>query len=77
MYQEILSTDGLEAGIRSALCQPGPVLTRVAVDYRRRPIRWINAARSRYTNELTTQQKVRFLARIGSRSLHPREREND
>jgi acetolactate synthase I/II/III large subunit len=69
-YQEILATGDLEAGIRAALCQEGPVLTRVAVDYRRRPIRWIDAARARFTSELTTEQKVRFAARIGSRTLH-------
>ena len=28
------------------------------------------AARSKFTKELTTEQKVRFLARIGARSLH-------
>jgi acetolactate synthase-1/2/3 large subunit len=76
-YQEILRTEDLEPGIRGALCQDGPVLTRVAVDYRRRPVRWINAARARFTQELTHEQKIRFLARIGSRSLHPGTREND
>jgi hypothetical protein len=38
-----------------------------------RPCRWFDAVRAKYTKELTTQQKVRFAARIGSRSLdhHP------
>jgi acetolactate synthase-1/2/3 large subunit len=76
-YQEILRTEDLEAGIRGALCQEGPVLIRVAVDYRRRPVRWINAARARFTQELSNEQKVRFLARIGSRSLHAGQRHND
>jgi acetolactate synthase-1/2/3 large subunit len=75
-YQEILRTGDLEAGIHGALCQDGPVLVRVAVDYDRRPVRWISAARRRFTRELTLGQQVRFAARIGSRSLH-REREND
>lgn len=68
-YQEINCTRELEAGICGALQFNGPVLVRVVTDYRRRPVRWINAARARYTNELTTEQKVRFLARIGSRAL--------
>ncbi len=72
-YQEIACAADLEPVICGALQYAGPVLVRVVTDYRRRPIRWINAARARYTQELTTEQKVRFLARIGSRSLdfHP------
>jgi acetolactate synthase-1/2/3 large subunit len=69
-YQEIGSTADLDAGIRGALCQEGPVLVRVLTDYRRRPIRWIKAARDKYTRELTPAQKVRFLTRIGSRGLN-------
>jgi acetolactate synthase-1/2/3 large subunit len=68
-YQEILSTAELEAGIRGALCQDGPVLTRVAVDYGDRPIRAIEAIKHRFTKELTTEQKVRYVARYGSRIL--------
>lgn len=68
-YQEITSTQGMAARIRGALLHPGPVLVRVATDYRRRPVRWIQAARDRYIDELTPQQQVRFLARIGSRAL--------
>ena len=51
--------------------QDGPVLVRVAADYGKRLVRWISAAKDRFTKELTTEQKVRFLARIGSRSLQP------
>ncbi len=73
-YQEIRSADELEPRLRSALAFNGPVLTRVATDYRRRPIRWIAAARAKYTNELSLEQKRRFLTRLGSRALdlHPR-----
>ncbi len=71
-YQEIRATGEVEAGVAGALAQPGPVLVRVATDYSNRPIRWINAAKSRFTKELTTDQKIRFLARIGSRSLDVR-----
>jgi acetolactate synthase I/II/III large subunit len=72
-YQEINCNGHLEGGIRAALGFPGPVLVRVATDYRGRPIRWIDAARQRFTQELSPAQKIRFLARIGSRSLdfHP------
>ena len=50
----------------------GPVLTRVLIDYRDRPIRWIDAARAKYTRELTNEQKLRFAARIGTRTLNRR-----
>jgi acetolactate synthase I/II/III large subunit len=72
-YQEINSTNDLEPCLRGALMHNGPVLTRVVTDYRNRPIRWISATRERYTQELSTEQKIRFAARIGSRALdlHP------
>ncbi len=72
-YQEINCTENLEASIRAALEYAGPVLTRVVTDYRKRPLRWVDAAKGRFTKELTAEQKVRFLARIGARSLdlHP------
>jgi acetolactate synthase-1/2/3 large subunit len=75
-YQEIGGTCELEAGVAAALAQPGPVLVRVVTDYSKRPIRWIAAAKHRFTKELTNEQKVRFLARVGSRALDHR-REND
>lgn len=72
-YQEILCTEDIEPRVRCALEHPGPVLTRVAIDYRKRPVRWIKAARSKYSHELTTHQKRMFLCRMGSRCLdrHP------
>ncbi len=72
-YQEIRSNDELETRLHGVLQQPGPVLTRVAVDYQRRQVRWIKAAKDRFTSELTRDQKMRFLTRIGTRSLqrHP------
>jgi acetolactate synthase-1/2/3 large subunit len=75
-YQEITSNDELEARLRGSLECNGPVLTRIVTDYHCRKVRWIKAARDRYTRELTTDQKLRFLARIGSRSLR-RMPEND
>ena len=74
-YMEIDSDRDLEGGIRAALEQPGPVLTRVVTDYGKRPIRWLDAVRSRYVDGLTTEQKVRFLARLGSRALEFRSAE--
>jgi len=68
-YQEILSTCDLESCIRGALEMTGPVLTRVATDYRKRPIRWLEAVKSHYKKELSTEQKVRFAARLGVRAL--------
>ena len=73
-YREIDSDRDLEAGVCGALEQPGPVLTRVVTDYGKRPIRWLDAVRTRYIDELTTEQKVRFLARLGSRALEIRPR---
>jgi acetolactate synthase-1/2/3 large subunit len=70
-YNEITATDGLEAGIRYALATPGPVLTRVVTDYRKRPIRWINATRRRYVQEMGPQQQMRFAGRMAARALHP------
>ena len=68
-YLEIKSNDRIEDHIRAALAHPGPVLVRVVTDYRERKIRWLEAVRHKYTNELTTAQKSRFLARLGSRAI--------
>jgi acetolactate synthase-1/2/3 large subunit len=76
-YQEITCNEGLEAGVRGALCQPGPVLTRVVTDYGDRPLRWVDAVKKRYREELTREQKMRFLARMGSRAVHFGSRESD
>jgi acetolactate synthase-1/2/3 large subunit len=72
-YVDVTGPQDLEGGLHAALALPGPVLVRVATDYGKRPCRWIDAARSKYTRELSTEQKVRFAARIGSRALdrHP------
>ena len=75
-YAEILSTDCAEPVLRSVLETPGPVMVRVVTDYGERPIRWIEAAKKQFENGLTTEQKVRFAARLGVRSLKLR-KEND
>lgn len=59
----------LEGQIRAVLAKPGPVLVNVVTDYGKRDIRWIKAVRGRFTDELSADQKVRFLGRIGARSL--------
>jgi acetolactate synthase-1/2/3 large subunit len=68
-YQEIVCPEELESGIRQALCTPGPVLVRIVTDYGKRPCRWIDAAKKRFLDELCFDQKMRFLARVGSRAL--------
>jgi acetolactate synthase-1/2/3 large subunit len=75
-YQEIVCTSDLEPCIRGALEMPGPVLTRVVTDYQKRPIRWLEAVKSKYKKDLSTEQKVRFAARLGVRALELRP-END
>ena len=68
-YQEIRSNAELGAGIQSALNCADPVLVRVAVDYRNRPIRWLHAARQRFMADLSPAERRRFIARAGLRAL--------
>ena len=68
-YQEIDVNCEVGAGVRAALATPGPVLVCVRTDYGKRPCRWIETAKARYTKELTTQQKIRFAARAGHRAI--------
>lgn len=75
-YCEIDSNPNLEGSIHAALCQPGPVLCRVVTDYGKRPIRWVQATKNQFTDALTTQQKIHFLARLGGRAVHL-QRHND
>ncbi len=68
-YQEIGAGGDLEAAISQALTTQGPVLVRVAADYGSRPIRWIDAAKSQFTHQLTTEQKMHFMTRLGYRAV--------
>jgi acetolactate synthase-1/2/3 large subunit len=68
-YTEIAAHAELEAKLRGAACHDGPVLVRVVTDYGKRNVRWVDAVRARYTQELTAAQKARFLARIGARAV--------
>jgi len=76
-YCEILATDQIDEGIQTALACQHPVLVRVAVDYRDRPIRWLEAVRGRFIKELSAGQKARFLARLGTRALDLQPEFND
>ena len=73
-YHEITNNAELDSGIQTALQMDGPVLVRVANDYGDRPIRWVEAAKGRFMEELSHEQRRRFLARIGSRAVHVKER---
>jgi len=76
-YQEITTLEMLDPGIRGALSHCGPVLVRIATDYGKRKIRWIEAVRDRFTKELSARQKARFLGRIGVRALNMHPEKND
>jgi acetolactate synthase-1/2/3 large subunit len=76
-YGEIQDGRDLEGQIRGWLGQPGPVLVRVVTDYGDRRCRWIDAVRKQYTRELSADQKVRFAARLGARSVSLRGAQND
>jgi acetolactate synthase-1/2/3 large subunit len=76
-YLEITGHDQLEAGVRGAVAHPGPVLVRVATDYGDRKVRWVEAVRARYTDELSAAQKARFLARLGARAANLKPEAND
>jgi acetolactate synthase-1/2/3 large subunit len=65
-----------QSGIERALATPGPVLTRVIVSYEGRELRWLNALRSQYVRKLPNSQKARLAARIGVRTLTPKD-DND
>ena len=77
VYQDITSQDDLDAKVRGAIEHNGPVLVRISTDYGDRKIRWIEAVRKRYSRELTTAQKARFLARLGGRTLNLHPEVND
>jgi acetolactate synthase-1/2/3 large subunit len=68
-YQEIGAGGDLEAAVSQALGLQGPVLVRVAADYGTRSIRWIDAAKSQFTHQLTTEQKMHFMTRLGYRAV--------
>lgn len=76
-YMEIAHHDQLATQLPAAIAYPGPVLVRVQTDYGDRKIRWIEAVRDRYVNELTAAQKARFLARLGKRALNFKPEVND
>jgi acetolactate synthase-1/2/3 large subunit len=68
-HAEITPLDDLESKIKTILAMPGPVLVSVLTDYGKRPCRWIKAVKGRFTDELSTSQKLRFVGRLGARCL--------
>lgn len=68
-YREIDLSCEVGGAVHAVLETPGPVLVRVRADYGKRPCRWIDATKARYTKELTTEQKVRFIRRVGHRAV--------
>lgn len=76
-YQEIMTENNLAGQVRSALCQPGPMLIRVGVDYCDLHVRWIECVRKKFTKELSVAQKARFMARISARVLNCHPEMND
>ena len=68
-YAEVSDPHTLEPDLRGVLEHAGPMLVRVVTDYGQRPLRWLQATKGRFSKELSTEQKVRFLARLGARSL--------
>jgi acetolactate synthase-1/2/3 large subunit len=72
-YADICSQDELDAKVCGALQHNGPVLVRISTDYGNRKIRWIEAVRKRYSGELSAGQKMRFLARLGVRTVTSQE----
>ncbi len=72
-FNQITDNSDVLAGIQRAVATPGPVLTRVAIRYEGREIRWLNALRSQYINKMPNRQKIRLAARVGVRALTPAE----
>ena len=68
-YHEVTAADNLDAAVQCVIGMPGPVLVRVATDYGKRKIRWIDAVRKRYAKELSAAQKARFVSRIAGRTF--------
>ena len=72
-YNCISQNAEIPGGIAWSLGYPGPVLTRVRISYDGREIRWLNALKSSYIDNLSNRQKVRLASRVAVRTLkrHP------
>jgi acetolactate synthase I/II/III large subunit len=68
-YRELAGDAELPGGLAEAIACPGPLLVRVATRYGTRPMRWLEAVRSRFVKELSAPQKLRFASRLGVRAL--------
>jgi acetolactate synthase-1/2/3 large subunit len=76
-YLEVRDGSQLEGAVAGAVAHCGPVLVRVVTDYGDRKVRWIEAVRDRFIDELSARQKARFLARVGSRAADFKPPQND
>jgi acetolactate synthase-1/2/3 large subunit len=70
-YNGIAHNGEIAPGIARALAIPGPVLTRVCIGYEGREIRWLEALKKSYLDNLKTGQKVRMGARLLARTVRP------
>lgn len=68
-FQEVQSGTALDEALQATFNYSGPVLVRVATDYANVKIRWIEAVRKHFVDDLNAAQKMRFLARAGTRSI--------
>jgi acetolactate synthase-1/2/3 large subunit len=70
-YNHIASNDDVACGIARALHTCGPVLTQVDIGYNGRKLRWLEALKSSYIDNLNTRQKARFASRSIVRHANP------
>ncbi len=63
-YLEVCQPSDLCATVSHAMATAGPVLVRIKSHYPERKIRWIQAVRNEYLDELKTGQKLRMLTRL-------------
>jgi acetolactate synthase-1/2/3 large subunit len=68
-FNQIAGNADVLPGVQRAVATPGPVLTRVAISYEGRELRWLGAVRAQYLKKLPNRQKVRLATRIGVRAL--------
>ncbi len=71
-FNNIAANEEIVPGIARSLSMPGPVLTRVAIGYDGRDIRWLSALKKSYIDHLSGPQKLRMASRIAVRSMNLR-----
>lgn len=76
-YYETAANENIGRVIDATISEERPTLARLTVDYGSRPVRWIEATKDRFIDELSAAQKVRFLARLAGRGLDLKPPRND